>query len=226
MRTFEAINKKKFPEPRPKLCKHCGSQFFPRTTFQSWCSSECGYEIAKKKKAKKDKEQKSKDRKELKEMKIETHSKEFKADFQRDVNRLARLIDSHFELTTCIDCDKPFGKQTDAAHFHSRSGNSSLRWNLHNLHSAASHCNQFSDKHKQGYEVGLSKRYGPEYSKYVIEELPLIYKRIEVSNKQIYEKLALVRSLIRNFNTFELQNPIHARNLFNILIGIYTNNFK
>ena len=82
MRTFEAINKKKFPEPRPKLCKHCGSQFFPRTTFQSWCSSECGYEIAKKKKEKKDKEQKSKDRKELKEMKIETHSKEFKAEFK------------------------------------------------------------------------------------------------------------------------------------------------
>lgn len=218
MRTFVLINQKKLKEPKPKLCKHCGNQFFPMRSFQTWCSSDCGFELAKKNKAKQVK-------KELAEMKIDTHSKEFKKALQNEINKLSRMIDARFNYITCIDCGKTFGKQIDAAHFHGRGANSTLRYNLHNLHSAKSDCNQYSDTHKQGYEKGLEERYNKIYAEYVIEKLPLLYKEIHLSNVEVHEKLKLVRSIIRNFDTYKFDNAISARNTLNNLIGIYKNNF-
>lgn len=224
MRKFIEVNKMK--KVKEKTCKNpdCKKKFTPNySSTQVVCSVRCSQELARIKEREKAMKE---GKKQLSEMKIETHSKEFRADLQREVNKLSRMIDSHFGLDTCIDCGKKFGKQIDAAHLHSRGSNSSLRWNLHNLHSAKSDCNQYSNKHESGYKNGLSERYGEKYAKYVIEELPLIYKEVKVTNKEVHEKLKLVRSLVKTFGTFDLLNPINARNLFNTLIGIYTNDFK
>jgi len=157
--------------------------------------------------------------KEKKVLKIDTHSKEHRAAFQREINKLCRMIDAKF-YTTCIDCGKEFGKQVDGAHFHSRGAHSSIRWNLHNIHSAKSDCNQFSDTHKEGYRDGIIERYGVEYMEW-IDSLPLKYKSVKLSNKEVYDKLALVRKIIRTFDTYNLIDPISGREIFNKLIGIY-----
>jgi hypothetical protein len=40
----------------------------------------------------------------------------------------------------------------------------------------------------------------------------------------VYEKLKLVRSLVKNFDTFKAENAIEMRENFNNVIGIYGNN--
>jgi hypothetical protein len=210
--------------------KNCKNSFTPRYKNDKCCSPDCYKEyllsengkrylslVAKKAK----KEVVKIDREKLKATKINTHSKENRKYLQDEINKLSRMIDERFGYDTCIDCGKNFGKQIDAAHYHSRGGNSTLKYNLHNLHSANSYCNQYSDKHKEGYGLGLAKRYGKDYSNYVIEQLPLIYTEIKLSNLEVFEILKKVRNIIRNFNSYSFKDAIEARRLLNEEIGIY-----
>ncbi len=186
--------------------------------MQVVCSTLCAIELAKEKDAiKRAKEE----RRQLNEMRADVYSKENKKLLQNEINKLSRMIDARFGFDTCIDCGRPYGKQTDAAHFHSKGANSSLRYNLDNLHSASSQCNQWSNVHLQGYEKGLSTRYGDEYAKYVIVELPTKYKEIHLTAKDISEKLKLVRKLIRDFETMKFSSSLSARTILNQLMGIY-----
>lgn len=199
-------------------CKNpnCKEKFKPKYFLQKHCmeKDECiKLEIAFKKK--------EKEKTDFKEMKIEAYGKEHRSALQDEINKLSRMIDAKFGYTTCIDCNKPFTGQIDAAHFHSRKENSTLRYNLHNLHSANGYCNQYSENHKSGYKIGLIERYGPKYASYVIEEMRVIYPMIKLSNREVYEKLAIVRKLIRDFNTFVFQDAISAREQLNKIIGIY-----
>jgi len=143
-----------------------------------------------------------------------------KLDLQKEINKLSRMIDKHLGFK-CIDCDNPFGKQTDAAHLHNVQGNENIRYNLHNLHSARTHCNKFSSEHKVGYRKGIAKRYGNEYLDFIDVELPKKYKYLGLLDSEVKEKLAIVRKLIRDFKTYELKNGIQAREMFNNKIGIY-----
>jgi len=143
-----------------------------------------------------------------------------KLDLQKEVNLLARKIDKHFNYK-CIDCDKVFGKQTDAAHLHNVQGNENIRYNLHNLHSARSHCNKYSSEHKVGYRKGIIKRYGERYLDYIEFEIPQSYNYIGLLDNEVAEKLKIVRKLNREFDTFVLIDGRQARDLFNKIIGIY-----
>jgi hypothetical protein len=143
-----------------------------------------------------------------------------KLDLQKEINKLSRMIDKHFEFK-CIDCDNPFGKQTDAAHLHNVQGNENIRYNLHNLHSARTHCNKFNSEHKVGYRKGIAKRYGNEYLEFIDVELPKKYKYLGLLDNEVKEKLSIVRKLIRDFETFNLKDGIQAREMFNKIIGIY-----
>jgi len=158
--------------------------------------------------------------KERKRMMVTAHSKEYKADLQREINKLARMIDAKFGFTTCIDCGKNFGSQIDACHFHGRGSNNSLRYHLDNLHSGKSDCNQWSDKHHTGYITGLENRYGKEYLEKV-QGLPAQYPKIKLLDFEVVEKLKIVRKLIRTFDTLQFENAIQARTLLNEIIGIY-----
>jgi hypothetical protein len=177
-------------------------------------------EKAKKQVADKDKKDWNAQRNELLPV---VHEKKYKGLLQNEINKLSRMIDAKFGYTLCIDCGKPFGNQTDAAHYTSIGSNNSIRYNLHNLHSAKSDCNQYSDKHKQGYTIGLKERYGESYLT-LVEELPIRYKYIKVSAVEVYEKLKIVRSLVKNFDTFKAENGIAMRESFNNIIGIYGDN--
>lgn len=133
------------------------------------------------------------------------------------------MIDLKFGYVTCIDCGNSYGEQQDGGHFKSVGSNSSLRYNLDNVHSQASNCNRngMGGGKTLEYYRGLIARYGQSYADYVDSELQLKYPTIKLSEKEVYEKLTLVRSLVKNFNTFELTDSLQARTLFNNLIGIY-----
>lgn len=206
-----------------RLCalSTCKKRFVALSNSHYFCSYPCalvkGDENADKKKEQLKKTEWTKEKAELK---INTHSKENKSHLQKAINLLARKIDAVFGYE-CIDCcGRKYGKQIDGAHFHSVGSNNSLRYNLHNIHSADSHCNNYSNTHISGYKIGLEKRYGKDYLD-LVEGLPLLYREVKLNNLEIHEKLALVRKLNRTFNTYQITDGISARNLFNNIIGIY-----
>lgn len=202
-------------------CKSCKEPHTPFSSLDNWCKKiDCQTKKAlfllEKKKVQDQKVSEVK----FKEMEIRVKAPARKKDLQKDINKLARLIDSKFNYK-CIDCGKEYGKQTDAAHLHNSQGNENIRFNLHNLHSAKSDCNQFSSEHKVGYRKGIEKRYGAEYLNYIDNEIPLKFKYIGLLENEVKEKLSIVRKLIRTFDTFKLIDGIQARNMFNTIIGIY-----
>jgi hypothetical protein len=228
--------KQKPPKAKKCICG-CNEMFVPTSMGQKWKNmehrikwlfhTEKGNEARLKQLAK---DQKNKEKKEKKDWNAQrnellpvVHEKKYKGLLQNEINKLSRMIDAKFGYTTCIDCGKPFGSQTDGAHFTSVGSNNSIRYNLHNLHSAKSDCNKYSDKHHQGYTIGLEQRYGKAYLT-LVEELPIRYKYIKVSAVEVYEKLKLVRSLVKNFDTFKAENAIEMREMMNNIIGIYGNN--
>lgn len=202
---------------KQKKCKNCGEVFTPYRPLSVVCSVPCAAELSKKQRiVKANKEWKD----HVKKVSPSVYSKEYKSELQKEINKLARMIDERFEITTCIDCGKPFGNQTDAAHFTSIGSHPAVRYHLDNLHSASSHCNRFSDKHHSGYELGLETRYGIEYL-IDVASLPGKYPKLKLSEVEVVDKLKIVRKIIRDFETFTFESPTQARTLLNEIIGIY-----
>ena len=202
------------PKKEYNVCQKCGKK-----TNKKVCNVCVGLVLKPIKEAEKNKLL-VKGTKEFKEAKTEVKIGENRTELQRNINLLSRMIDASFGFNTCIDCGKPFGKQIDAAHFHNVKGNEQLRFNLHNLHSAKSDCNQYSSEHKVGYKLGLTIRYGSMYLNQV-ESLKTEVKELKLNAVEIAEKLKLVRHIIRNFDKYKFDNALIARNQFNKIIGIY-----
>jgi transcription initiation factor TFIIIB Brf1 subunit/transcription initiation factor TFIIB len=154
-----------------------------------------------------------------KELQVELYPKKQKSFLQNEINKLAKMIDAKFNYP-CIDCDRPYGKQIDACHFHNKASHGYISFNLHNLHSGRSDCNQYSSEHKSNYYEGLIKRYSQEYANYVRNGLPLLPKE-NLTPMVIQEKTRLVRQIMREFDKYEIKDGMQGRDLLNEVIGLY-----
>lgn len=203
---------------KPKKCKWCQKTFTPYNSLMVVCSPMCASSLA----AKKEGEKRARaDKVKFKDMRIRAKETDHKKELQREINKLARSIDNFYGFVTCIDCDRKFGKQIDGAHFNSVGAHPSVRFNLHNIHAADSQCNKFSDQHKEGYVKGLRYRYGDVYLKR-IQDLPKRFPETKLSPQEIYDKLAIVRNINRNFpNGMSFSSAIAARDWYNYEIGIF-----
>lgn len=199
-------------------CKICKTKFTPRFFLQKTCETpSCIIEWSKIVRAKKE-EKEWKERK--KELKVGLYPKEDKGTLQKEVNKLARMIDARFGYQ-CIDlCGKPYGEQIDACHFHSSQSHKHITFNLHNLQSGRSDCNKYSPTHISGYYEGLIERYGKEYADYVKYDLRKLETK-KLMPHEVIEKIKIVRALIRNFETYKFKDGREAREMFNKIIGIY-----
>lgn len=159
-------------------------------------------------------------------MKISAYSNKYKKELQRNINLLSRMIDKKFGYKTCIDCNRGYGSQTDASHFHNVKGNENIRYNLHNLHSANSSCNQFHGGRKEEYYDGLKERYSKSYADYIKYDIRKQYKRLQPSEVEIYEALEKVRKIIRELDSLDFENSIQARDELNNRIGFYKKKFS
>lgn len=204
-----------------KRCK-----FEPSGT-QVYCCTECLLEDMQTERYKRDVSVKIKKEanEQTKRIKVVVYERENKKYLQNEINKLARMIDAKFGYETCICCHRGFGAQCDGCHYHSTGSNASLRYNLANIHSGSSYCNDYSNTHITGYKEGLATRYGIEYQDYIVNQLPLIYKEIHLSAHDIVEKLAIVRKIIRGLDKVQFKNAIEARDVLNEQIGIYTKKF-
>lgn len=206
-------------------CKLCKSKFLPKVFLQKYCleNSECIEAELSYKKAKQETTRKKEWNKEKKAKMPILYPRKYKNLLQNEINKLARNIDTKLSYL-CIDCGLDYGKQADGSHFHNVQGNENIRFNLHNIHKSRSDCNQFHGGRKRLYAEGLEKRYSKKYLEYVDFEMRKQYKTIKLNSIEIAEKLAIVRKLNRDFETFEIgstKDGIKARNMFNSLIGIY-----
>lgn len=209
--------------PNPK-CKNCGERFTPiRSTLQKYClKPDCisvMIEVEKEKQRKKE----NKDWQQRKAaMKVTAYVKENKQLLQQEINKLARMIDNRFKYD-CIDCKRPFGKQQDGGHFHSVGAHPALRYNLHNIHSQRSecNCNGLGGGRMLEYYEGLVERYGLDYAIKIRYQNVIDFKILKLTEHEIVEKLAIVRKLIRYFETFSFPDSRAAREVLNNLIGIY-----
>lgn len=197
---------------KPKKCsyKPCTELFTQYKTTDKYCSRKC-YLL--------DVAQKEIDQK-VKDMRPVAKYKENKKALQDSINLLARKIDEMFGYTTCIDCDKPMLKQIHGAHLISVGSNNSIRYNLHNIHSALSQCNKYNRSHEAGYKQGIVKRYGSDYLE-LIESFSLKYKDVHLNHVDVFEKLKIVRGLIRMLHTYKFNTAMQAREQLNQIIGIY-----
>lgn len=208
---------------RDKKCRICKKKFSPKNSLHVICSYDClKIDLNNKinKKIDKEKEKFSKHKESLNEIKNKDKEKKTRYYLQVEINRLCRMIDSKYNYP-CIDCGRLFKGQVDAAHYHSRGSNSSLSFNLHNIHSARAYCNQYSDKHKTGYYDGLVKRYSLEYAEYVVNKMPLEYNMLNAMDIDIREALKRTRKIIREFDNYSFVDGKEARYFFNKEIGLY-----
>ncbi len=206
-------------------CKHCREKFEVKTFLQKFCRSNDECKTAE---ALKNLEQiKKKENKDWgerrKTMDVECNTKKYKLTLAAECQKLARIIDAKFGFY-CIDCNRPFGNQTDGGHFNSKGKNMSIAYNLHNIHSQRSECNQngLGGGRERQYYDGLVSRYGKEYAEMVDIGLQKKYKYIGLMSHELPNKIKIVRSIIRTFDTYKFKDSIQARETLNKIIGIYT----
>lgn len=149
---------------KPKKCavRACRKPFVPVQPFQSWCSPECGVQIAR------DKQQKERtalakiERKAIREAKERVKPRsEYMKEAQAVINRYVRLRDAHLG---CVSCERPaaWQGQWHASHYRSRGAAPHLRFNLHNIHKSCSICNNHLSGNIMGYRPELVRRIGEE----------------------------------------------------------------
>ncbi len=202
-------------------CKNieCKKQFEKKRSNQLVCSPQCAYAYQKQqrdKKAKRDKEA-------LKKTEENIYVENRLGDLQTEINKLSKMIDVHCGYYGCIDCGKTIN-MAHAAHFHNRGAIGSIRFNLHNLHTARAHCNQFNSEHKVGYREGLKTRYSEAYLDYVENKMPIQFTYLGLSKVDIKEALKITRKCIREFEQEvkkSLKDGIYLRDYFNQKIGLY-----
>tara|TARA_R110001606_G_scaffold91591_2_gene204238 strand:+ start:1383 stop:2069 length:687 start_codon:yes stop_codon:yes gene_type:complete len=200
-------------------CKTCREKFEPKTFNQKNCfkNQECiNSELELKRKAVWKKEKTVIKKKNGWETK-----KPSKNVLQDEINKLARMIDNYFELP-CISCGNTNNVKYDGGHRRSVGAYISIRYNLHNVRKQCSkHCNTSLSGNPDGYDEGLIKRHGIKYKDFVKYELSKTYSYVNLGGIDYTEKIKLIRKLIRDFDTFKINDSIHARDLFNKIIGIY-----
>jgi hypothetical protein len=139
---------------KPKKCKICKSEFMPSNSMIKHCSPECGYKIHTANQDKKHKKEKIAFR--LDDKKIS----QWIAEAQVSVNTYVRLRDAG---KPCICCGRVYPDDSgewDAGHYRSRGASPNLRFNLHNIHRQAKHCNRYLGGNYSEYRIGLVERIG------------------------------------------------------------------
>ena len=147
---------------RPRKCavRTCRAPFVPTQSFQSWCSPECGVQIAR------DKQQKERtalakiERKAIREAKERIKPRAaYMKETQSAFNAWVRARDAD---QPCISCGRHHQGKYDAGHYRSVGSNPALRFEPLNCHKQCVPCNQHKSGNAIEYRIGLVARIGAE----------------------------------------------------------------
>lgn len=209
-------------------CKRCKDKFEPRKFLQKFCmeKDECISEFLKEMRAKNAKQEKN-DWQLKKKVLIEktmTHSDWLKR-LETEINKICRIIDYGQNCISCGGNGKP-----QAGHYHSVGSDSTLRFNLHNIHIQDYFCNVQMSANIIGYDEGLIKTYGLDYWNYIKFGLKNLYHNpSKLSIDEIKNCIELSRLIIKTIEKTEKElNPkerIELRDSINQTLGIYKHNY-
>lgn len=208
-------------------CSHCKIKFKAARFLQKNCeqTEECrdhaikavlekNRKLAEKKQADKWKEEKKVILDKLKTM------GDYEKDLQKEINEMVRLIDEGLKCISCGNLKKP-----QAGHYHSRSKNTSLKFNLHNLHLQDFYCNVELSANITGYNLGLIDWYGKEYQEYVEYKMPLEFPLLKWTKNNLI--MWISQAKVYKKELMKLEKPLSAydrlfwRNYYNEKLGIY-----
>ena len=214
-------------QPKPKKCKACKKEFTPKyTTTQRVCSLECSIEYAQAQEKKKANIRARNKRKDY----PETYYKENKAQLQKLVQQIARLIDIN---AGCIDCDRKQAHRWDGGHFVSKGANGAIALNLHNIFNQNGWCNNQGNTSKEKFLEGIINTYGEKYGAYT-DDLSTLYPYLGLKAHQypelIIEALKIVREIKKENELIKTprkpKERIELRDKYNKRLGIYLKGFK
>jgi hypothetical protein len=208
-----------------KKCKYCGNPFTPKfSSFEKHCQSDdCRYKYAMEELAKRKVADKKKQEKLVKEKmsQYKDNTTNWKNKLQAEINTIVRAIDNGLP---CL-AKKRFGK-IHAGHVFSRGSNTTIRFNLHNIHRQNAQSNHFQNDDGLLRE-GLTNEYGQDYMSFVSElrRTPALeYKNIEYKEFALKAHDIATRLLKLNLE-YSLKNRLIMRNKINQEIGIYPPEF-
>jgi hypothetical protein len=210
---------------KKKACKECKTMFLPKTSFETWCSPECGFKLAmKKQEAKKKKELKvwNKEYREKKE--ADKKKPAFEKDLQDEVNHIVRLIDKGHE---CISSNVK-NYQVNAGHLYSTGAFPALRFHLLNIYAQSVHDNLHEHGNGVIYKERIKEVFGQEVSE-EIETLKARYKELKLSIPELKETIKVARKCVRdlvaatkdNDKPFDTEQRIELRRYYNQILNIY-----
>lgn len=206
---------------RKCILKGCNVKFEPLGPNHVACSWPHGIEYAKNV-LKKNAKQEEKDWKKEKKIRKEKlkNLEDWKGDLQDEINRTARLIDRGWGCISCTSMSTP-----QAGHLHSRKANPAIRYNLHNLWTQDTHCNQYKSGANLKYLAGLMEHFGKEYMEFVQFDIVRLYPSLKLTIPEIKEKLKIVRAenrkLEKNLEPFTLEQRKGLRTYYNQVFGMY-----
>jgi len=212
-------------------CKSCGVKFTPTKFLQKFCmaNEECtdaaiqfvldnNRRLAEKKASDEWKEEKKVILEKLK------TTGDYEADLQTEINILCRMIDGPLG---CISCGSTTGKMS-AGHYHSRGKNTTLRFNLNNLHQQCFHCNGPMSGNIINYNLGLIKWYGKQYQDYVEYKMPLEYPLLKWTKNDLIlwkaQVMAYKKEVAKLDFPLSAEDRLYWRGYYNEKLGIYKNN--
>jgi hypothetical protein len=212
-----------------KKCKNedCTKRFDQVRFGQVACDTDCAIEYARQQRKKKEKKEINKRAANKTKDHPRTYYKENKAQLQKLVQHIARLIDKG---VVCIDCDIVNANPCfDGGHYKSKGSSSSIRYNLHNIFQQARGCNHQGQTSDEKFLRGIEEKYGKEYATYC-DGLALQFKYIGLKAPEyphiITEALKIVRELkkmdlFRKTTPYSPEMRIKLRDQYNDRLGIY-----
>lgn len=147
---------------KQRKCRVCGSKYTPHTSFQKWCSPDCGVELSREAQRKAREAERKAERRDLKKRKEKIKSRgEWANETQKVCNKYIRLRDKG---RPCCSCGKPDDgtHQRHASHFRPVSQNKSLRFHEMNIFASCMQCNSIKSGNLTSYEEFLINEIGKE----------------------------------------------------------------
>lgn len=144
--------------------------------------------------------------------------KNWSAELQKKVNLIVRLIDKGL---SCLATQK-MPSQMHGGHVYARSGNQSIRFNLHNIHRQSAQSNHFQNDDGLLRE-GVVREYGPEYMNFISElrRTPVL-KYSNDQYHQFYKKASeIVLKLQKEDKSYCDWERLAKRDIINTELGIY-----
>jgi hypothetical protein len=210
------------PKPTKKIkyhkCRFCKNDFVKTNPMITWCSYECGTQLALKKLELKKKSEAKEVNKAWKEKKAVyraelSQGKQSQDPLQKSVNKIAMLLDKD---EPCLA--RPFENcsQYNGGHVFSVGSWKSLRYHLWNIHKQSVKSNSELGGESLLMLEGLEIRYGAEI-RLMVESLKIRYRELHLSDLDKKEALKIANKIIRDLE----KGFTYTRDQINEYLGIY-----